>query len=220
MRELLRNKNFMLFWAASAIASIASLTLQFVVSLYAFDLTGSAALFGFILSVVLIPRLILYPVAGVWADRYNRKLLFVAPAVLMFVVLSGFSTWHLLFSSLAIPHLFALVIALEVFDCLFLTVSAVIPPMIVRGDLLGAANSLGTFYAEFGYFIGVLLGSAIYAAFGFGYSLLGVTVSFAVCLVFMLLLRLPSLDRAEDRETMRTDQPLLGEPKDGEDVRA
>jgi MFS family permease len=219
VRELLRNKNFILFWVASAIASIASLTLQFVVSLYAFDLTGSAALFGFILSIVIVPRLLLYPVAGVWADRYNRKLLLVIPTALMFVVLSGFSAWHLLFSTLAVPHLFALVIALEAFDCLFFTLSAVIPPMIVRSDLLGAANSLGTLYAEFGYFIGVLLGSAIYAAFGFGFSLLGVTISFIVCLVFMLLLRLPAMERSEAGDAVHTERHPAKQAENGEDVR-
>ncbi|MDR3037428.1 MAG: MFS transporter, partial [Coriobacteriales bacterium] len=87
MRELLRNRDFMLFWFSSAIASIAGMTLEFVVSLYAFDLTGSAALFGFILSIVIVPRLFLYPVAGVFADRYNRKKLLAVASALVLLVL-------------------------------------------------------------------------------------------------------------------------------------
>jgi hypothetical protein len=181
----------MLFWAASALASIASVTLEFIVSLYAFDITGSAALFGFILAIVIVPRLLLYPVAGVVADRYNRKLLLVVPTALVFLALSGFAAWHFLFAGLAVPHLFGLVFTLEIFNIVFFTVSAVIPPMIVPEELLGVANSFGIVYSEAGYFIGILLGSLVYAALGFGMSLLSVTGVFALCFACMLFLRLP-----------------------------
>lgn len=200
MRKLLGNRDFMLFWVASALASIASVTLEFIVSLYAFDITGSAALFGFILAIVIVPRLLLYPIAGVIADRYNRKLLLAIPTALVFLALSGFAVWHFFVAGLAIPHLFGLVFTLEVFNIIFFTVSAVIPPMIVSAELLGAANSFGIVYSEAGYFIGILLGSLVYAALGFGTSLLAVTGVFAFCFVFMLFLRLPKqyIDRTQE----------------------
>ncbi len=67
------NRNYWLFWFASSLGMGASNILQYVLSLYLLDLTGSATLFASMLSIIVIPRLLLTPIAGVLADRFRKN---------------------------------------------------------------------------------------------------------------------------------------------------
>ncbi|MCR5279817.1 MAG: MFS transporter [Lachnospiraceae bacterium] len=51
----------------------ASNILQYVLALYVMDLTGSATLFASMLSIIIIPRILLTPIAGVLADRVKKS---------------------------------------------------------------------------------------------------------------------------------------------------
>ena len=67
------DKDYWLFWFASSLGMGASNILQYVLSLYVLDLTGSATLFASMLSIIIIPRLLLTPLAGVLADRVKKS---------------------------------------------------------------------------------------------------------------------------------------------------
>ena len=66
------NKDYWLFWFASSLGMGASNILQYVLSLYVLDITGSATLFASMLSIIIIPRILLTPLAGVLADRVKK----------------------------------------------------------------------------------------------------------------------------------------------------
>lgn len=66
------NKDYWLFWIASSLGMGASNILQYVLSLYVLDLTGSATLFASMLSIIIFPRILLTPLAGVMADRVRK----------------------------------------------------------------------------------------------------------------------------------------------------
>ena len=65
-------KDYWLFWVASSLGMGASNILQYVLSLYVLDLTGSGTLFASMLSIIIFPRILLTPVAGVLADRVRK----------------------------------------------------------------------------------------------------------------------------------------------------
>ena len=50
-------RDYWLFWFASSFGMGASNILQYVLSLYVLDITGSATLFASMLSVIIIPRI-------------------------------------------------------------------------------------------------------------------------------------------------------------------
>ena len=66
------NKDYWLFWFASSLGMGASNILQYVLSLYVLDITGSATLFASMLSIIIFPRILLTPFAGVLADRVKK----------------------------------------------------------------------------------------------------------------------------------------------------
>ncbi|MDR2956705.1 MAG: MFS transporter, partial [Coriobacteriales bacterium] len=93
MRELLRNENFRRYWLASMFSEFGVITLQFVIALYVFDLTGSAVLYGTLLAVVIIPRFILYPLVGIWVDLYDRKKMLMGSMIFALLVLVVFTAY-------------------------------------------------------------------------------------------------------------------------------
>ena len=67
------NKDYWLFWFASSLGMGASNILQYVLSLYVLDLTGSGTLFASMLSIIIFPRILLTPISGVLADRVRKS---------------------------------------------------------------------------------------------------------------------------------------------------
>ncbi len=106
MKKLLKNKNALIFVFSRVLSrfgdSLESLALMYLV----YDLTGSALAMGTVMLFSMIPNLFISPVAGVIADRYNKKrIMFIAEmvragAILLIPVLmfSGMiQLWHIYF---------------------------------------------------------------------------------------------------------------------------
>jgi MFS family permease len=73
MKKLKRlGMDYWKYWIASAGSMAASNILQYILALYVMDITGSATIFASMLSIILFPRLLLTPLAGVISDRTNR----------------------------------------------------------------------------------------------------------------------------------------------------
>ena len=204
IKDLLKNRNFVLFWLSSMFSELGVMTLQFVISLYVFDLTGSAVLYGTLLFIVIAPRLVLFPLVGVWADLYDRKRLLVLSTGYAFFVLVVFTGIDFLVGDLQVVHLFILVILLEVFNIVFLSTNVTIVPMIVEESQFGAANSLGMIYSDFGYIIGPMIGALLYGLLGLKWAMILVIVFIALGLVFILGLRLPPIKRLHTLDRTKT----------------
>lgn len=78
MKAQVFNRNFVLLLIGQAASMFATVLLKFTVSLVILDLTGSAAVFGMITSISCLPPVFLSPLAGVLADRKNKRNLMVA----------------------------------------------------------------------------------------------------------------------------------------------
>jgi len=72
------HRNFSLMIIGQIISLFGNAILRFALSMYVLDLTGSAAAFGTILAVSMIPTVLLSPVGGIIADRINRRNIMVA----------------------------------------------------------------------------------------------------------------------------------------------
>jgi MFS family permease len=89
--------------AGQAISIMASNMVEFAVSIWVFERTGSAAVLGGMTTAFTVPFLLLTPLAGVMVDRYNRKLMMMASDImagvgtailLVLYVAGGLETWH------------------------------------------------------------------------------------------------------------------------------
>jgi MFS family permease len=69
--SVLRNSNFRLLWASSAISGVGSWLLVVAIPFHVFTMTGSAAATGLTLALEALPALLVGPWAGVLLDRWN-----------------------------------------------------------------------------------------------------------------------------------------------------
>ena len=77
-KSALSHRNFRILWLGSVFGSIAHWVQQVSLGWVGYQLTGSVAMLGFILGARAVPMLLLAPISGVAADRYDRKRLLAA----------------------------------------------------------------------------------------------------------------------------------------------
>jgi len=89
--------------SGQAVSILASSMMEFSVSIWVFERTGSATVLGGMTTAFTVPFLLLTPIAGVMVDRYNRKLMMMASDItaglgtlgLLILYLTGdLQTWH------------------------------------------------------------------------------------------------------------------------------
>lgn len=164
MNNKLFHKNFSLLIAGQASSLFGNCILDFALSMYVLEITGSATIFASFLAVAMLPTILLSPLGGVIADRANKRNI---------MVILDFTTGiTILISALMIDHANNLVII-----CITLimqsilgafetpTVQACVPQMqkgdnIIRGNaIVNQINAISTFVAPF-------IGSLLYTTFG------------------------------------------------------
>ena len=89
-------RKFLLLWSGEFVSSIGSGLTSFGLSVYVFQQTGSAASMALVALIAFLPVLLLGPLAGVLADRYDRcKLMMVGDGMsalgLIYILICMFS---------------------------------------------------------------------------------------------------------------------------------
>src|SRR3978361_396742 len=77
MLALLRQRNFALLWSSGLISFMGDWAMFVALPLYIFTLTNSVAAMGVLFIVGVLPGIILGSFAGVFADRYDRRLVVI-----------------------------------------------------------------------------------------------------------------------------------------------
>lgn len=134
-------RDYWLFWFASSFGMGASNILQYVLSLYVLDITGSATLFASMLSVIIIPRILLTPLAGVMADRVSKTRLM---ALILLGEAAVLGVYFLLGQvvTIGIALICLLVVILEAGEIFYSGCEAAILPEIVPRERLKDAISV------------------------------------------------------------------------------
>ncbi|MDR1794807.1 MAG: MFS transporter [Erysipelotrichaceae bacterium] len=70
-------RSFLILWSGDFIASIASGLTAFALGVYVYDHTSSATSVALVTLFAFLPTVLLNPVAGVLADRYDRRLMMI-----------------------------------------------------------------------------------------------------------------------------------------------
>ena len=104
MIESLRHRNFRLLWIGSIFSYGGHWVQQATLGWVAYELTGSGSILGLILGIRAIPILLLAPVSGAAADRFNRRNLLAGTQLIYMltttaigaaIFLHVLKTWHL-----------------------------------------------------------------------------------------------------------------------------
>ena len=97
---------FTIVWSGQIISVLASSMTNFALTIWAYQETGSAVALGVMQASFLVPFLLLTPLAGVWVDRYNRKLMMMVSDLTAVLATCGILALNLT-GHLQIWHLYA-----------------------------------------------------------------------------------------------------------------
>lgn len=181
-------RNFWLYATGRLVSLIGSGVQDVAVPLYILFLTGSGTMMGTFMIITVVPRLILYPLAGVVGDRFNRKKIMVWMDFgrgALILLLAFLATENLV----TIPVLFGAQFAISLMNALFGPATlAMLPDIVKEKDLLRANSIIGS-VNSISYIVGPALGGIIYAFGGLEAAFLINGISFMASGVSELFIR-------------------------------
>lgn len=164
MENRLFTKNFTLLAAGQASSLFGNCILDFALSMYVLEVTGSAAVFAGFLAAAMIPTILLAPLGGVLADRANRRNIMVMLDLLAGIVILAAALLVDKGNNLIIIGAALIIMSiLGAFESP--TVQACVPQM-QRGDNIIRGNAVINQIAAVSALVGPFAGSMLYTVFG------------------------------------------------------
>lgn len=185
MFVVLRQRNFTLLWFAGLISITGDWALNVALPFYVYQMTGSALATGLMFMARTLPGVLLGSVAGVFADRWDRKrtmvvvnLLATLLVLLMLMVKSIAGLW--------VVYLVALVES--AFMQFFAPAEKALLPRLVEEKHLVTANSLSALNLNLGMLIGPAIGGALMGMAGLTSVVIFDSASYLVAGVMIFLI--------------------------------
>jgi len=184
----LRNRNYRLFFGGQGISLIGTWMQSIALNWLVYRMTGSAMLLGAVAFVGQIPMLLLAPLAGVLADRWNLRRLLVLTQSLALIQAAILATLTLtnaiqVWEILCLSGFIGLVNAFDMPGR-----QAFVVHMVERSEDLGNAIALNSFLVNGARLIGPSLAGLIIAAVGEGTCFLLNALSYIAVIMSLLLM--------------------------------
>lgn len=163
--EKLMNRNFSLMIVGQIISLFGNAILRFSLSLYVLDMTGSAAAFGGILAISIIPTILLAPFGGILADRMSRKYIMLILDFLTAALIFIFSLFAT--QDIAIVWIGVVMIVLSIIQSFYQPSVQASIPLLVAQDNLMKANGIVVQVNALANLLGPILGSVLFTILPF-----------------------------------------------------
>lgn len=202
MTSKLYHKNFNILVIGQIISLFGSSIQRFALSLYLLDLTGSASIFATILAISMIPVVLISPVAGILADRGDKKKLMVwldfISAILLifylFIVLNGKD--HEIIIAIVM-------VLLSTISTIYQPVVNTCIPIIVQDEQLVRANAIIQQVGSLSNFVGPILAGMLYGFFGIIGVIILNMLSFLFSAILEMFLEIPH-EKTKTKQSLRT----------------
>ena len=188
MIQKLFRRDFTLMVIGQVISLFGNAILRFALSLYVLSLTGSAAAFGGIMALSMVPMVLCGPLGGVAADRLPRQRIM---AVLDFATAALIFLAVLLLNGGGLAVVTALMLALSAIQSFYQPAVTASIPLLADGEQLMAANSVVALVQALASLLGPILGGLLYSLFDLGPILAVSGGCFFASAVLELFLRIP-----------------------------
>ncbi len=191
IRETLSHRNFRVFTAGNAVSLLGTWVQRMAVGYLTWELTKSGVWLGAVAMAEFIPVIVLAPITGVIADRFDRRKIAIFGQ--FFALLQAIALAVLTLTGDITPILiFLLQLFAGVVQPLIQTARLVLVPMIVPRDRVGNAVAITSLVFNTARILGPALGGVIITSVGVGWSFVLNAVSYAGVITALLSLHLPA----------------------------
>ena len=177
---------------------------QFALSLYVLTITGSATIFASILSISILPRLLVSPIAGVFGDWFDRKKTIVMLDFINGLILGIFAVIYIVKGSLSIFLIYILVILLEITEIFFDSAMSAVMPSLVEKEELMEANSLNSLIMNIGNILSPVIAAIFYGSYGIKVILMFSSISFILSAISELFINIPKSHKKPETIDIKT----------------
>jgi MFS family permease len=169
--------------------------------LYLLDLTGSAGIFSAILALSMVPVVLISPIAGMLADRGNKKRLMIGLDSLSALLLLVY-VWIVFNGQDHVLVIATVMVLLSTISTIYQPVVNTCVPLIVSRDHLVRANAIIQQVASLSQFLGPILAGLLYGFFGITGVVIINLVSFLFSALLELFLEIPH-QRREGQQSFK-----------------
>ncbi len=221
MEELANEKTFksyLVFWSGQLVSLMGSLVVQFAIVWWITEITRNALFLSLGIFLYFLPIVLLAPIAGVLADRLNRKTIILIADSFQALV----TVWIIVLFYLNLADLNPLAVILinslrGVCQAFHMpTVSAIIPTMVPK-DKLSRINGVTFLFTSLMQLVGPMIGAVLMAISGNALEVvLWVDVfTFSIAVFPLLLIKIPSVRGLNKNNKETNDTSFLDEFKEG-----
>lgn len=190
MYPVLRRRNFALLWLGGLISAAGDWLLGLALPFYVYQRTGSVVATGIIFMLHILPGVLFGSLAGVLADRWDRRRTMLLADLARAVILLGLIP--LVYSPTGLWLSYPIVALEATISQVFWPAQGALLPRLVGEDELVAANALNTVSDSVLRLTAPALGGALYALSGLGSVVLLDSGSYLFSALMVALLHVPS----------------------------
>lgn len=200
----LRHRDYRYLWIGVLFSGCGQWIQQVTLSWMVYDMTGDAIQLGAINGMRSIPFLIAGPLAGVAADRWDRKTIMAASQGLLLI--SALAMALLIMAGLIeVWHLYAFTLATGIAWSFNMPVrQALVPALVPKEDLLNAV-ALNSAAFNLTRIVGPSLGGLLIAWFGVANNFILQAVVYAGVVAMIMMMHVPALIRGGMKKSVRGD---------------
>ncbi|MFP5503655.1 MAG: MFS transporter [Candidatus Sericytochromatia bacterium] len=188
--SIFKNPAFVRLWLGQASSQLGDRIHHVALMWWTLDTTGSLAKTGLVMIATTLPAVLLGPVAGAVADRFDRKTLMVAADALRALLVLGLGLLAL-WGQLSFPAVLAASALLACLTAFFMPANMAMLPSVVKPDQLLRANSLMEMTIQGAGLMGPALGGLVVAIVGAGAAFGANGLSFALSALLLMTLAAP-----------------------------
>lgn len=198
LRSAFSNRNYAIYISCNGIALIGFWMQRLAVSWLTWEISRSEFWVGAVAFADLAPLIVIGPLFGVWADRFDRKTMAIVLQSLMLLQALLLFTLAIL-DLLSIGLLFTLVVAEGIVQAAYQPIRlAIIPNLVRRHDMLTAA-SFNAVVFNVARFVGPALAGVVMALWGSAFAILANALTYCVVISAWFFIRLPPNQRGASR---------------------
>jgi MFS family permease len=209
LTRALQHRNYRLFFAGQSVSLVGTWVTRIATSWLVYRLTGSELLLGVTGFAGQIPLLLLAPIAGVLADRWNRHRILVVTQVLsalQSLMLGGLA----LSGRITVTHVILLQVAQGIINSFDTPArQAFVVEMVEDRADVPNAIALNSSMFNASRIVGPAIGGVIIAAVGEGWCFIVDAISYVAVIASLLAMRLPRRTLHRERE------PIFSELRSG-----
>lgn len=201
-KENLFHRDFTLMVIGQIISLFGNSILRFSLSLFVLDQTGSAAAFGGILAISMIPTVLLSPFGGLLADRVNKRNIMV---ILDFTTAAVIVLFALFFvNSESLLPIALVMVLLSVIQSFYQPSVQASIPALTSDENLARANGTVIQVNALSNLLGPIIGGFLYGFLHIDIILFLSGVCFFLSATMELFLRIPFIRREKNGSILRT----------------